>query len=155
VTYYFLDTSAFVRAFIVEAGERQIHGLVAGATANPPLLRLVLTDFTFLEALSAVLQKRDARLISNRLCADSLREIEELLIGPHGPYLVVRVSDIVPEVPAIIRRHRLRPGDAVHIAGALRSRESAAALKMVFVTCDAKQERAATAEGLDVWNPAL
>lgn len=155
MNYYFLDTSAFVKAFVFERGERQVRGLIEAAGTEPPLCRLILTDLTFLEALSAILQRRDTRQITNRVCAAALDDVEELLELPQ-PYLVVQVSEVVREVPAIIRRHGLRPGDAVHIAGALRSRRSsAAALKMVFVTCDAKQERAATAEGLDVWNPAL
>ena len=54
--YFFLDTSAFVKAYVVEPGEKRVRGLIAGAVANPPSCRVVVTDFTFLEAISALLQ---------------------------------------------------------------------------------------------------
>jgi predicted nucleic acid-binding protein len=83
VKYFFLDTSVFVKAYVAEPGEKRVRGLIHGAVANPPSCRVIVTDFTFLEA-----------------------------------------SDVAADVPSVIRRYGLRPGDAVHIAAALASRSS-------------------------------
>jgi predicted nucleic acid-binding protein len=156
VKYFFLDTSAFVKAYVVEAGERRVRGLVAGAVANPPACRLVVTDFTFLEAISALLQKRSEGKITKAACDSSLAEIETLLKGTASPYLVISTSDVSEDVPSIIRRYSLRPGDAVHVAAALAARHSTpTGMEFVFVTSDANQANAARAEGFDVWDPAV
>jgi len=69
--------------------------------------------------------------------------------------LVVETSDLAGDVPSIIRRYGLRPGDAVHIAAALASRSSTpGGVEFVFVTSDGNQADAARAEGFDVWDPA-
>jgi predicted nucleic acid-binding protein len=155
VRYYFLDTSAFLKAYIVEPGKRRIRGLVEGATADPPSFRVLVTDFTFLEAVSALLQKREQRQITSSVFVSVAAEIEQLLAGDSFPFSVVRVSSIAHVAPRIIRDHRLRAGDAVHLAAAAVTKASAGREdSLVFVTSDQHQERAATAEGLDVWNPA-
>lgn len=154
--YYFLDTSAFVKAYVVEPGEKRFRGLIAAAVADPPLCRLIVTDLTFLEATSAILQKREEKKISQAVCNSALREVEKLLLGIDRPYIVVEASGVAGDVPAIIRRYQLRPGDAVHIAAALASRHFApAATEFVFVSCDEKQAAAAREEGFSVWNPAV
>jgi predicted nucleic acid-binding protein len=156
VKYFFLDTSAFVKAYVVEAGERRVRGLVAGAVASPPSCRLIVTDFTFLEAISALLQKRAEGKITKAACNSSLAEIEVLLKGVASPYLVISTSDVSEDVPSIIRTYGLRPGDAVHVAAALAARHSTpAGMQFVFVTSDTNQANAARAEGFDVWDPAV
>ena len=153
--YFFLDTSAFVKAYVVEPGEKRVRGLVAGAVADPPACRVVVTDFTFLEATSAILQRRDQRDITTAVCNSALAELDKLVRGVDCPYMVVESSDVASDVPSVIRQHRLRPGDALHLAAALASRHSAPGdVPFVFVSCDDKQQAAARAEGFDVWNPA-
>jgi predicted nucleic acid-binding protein len=156
VKYFFLDTSAFVKAYVVESGEKRVRGLIAGAVANPPSCRVVVTDFTFLEAISALLQKLAEKKISRAVCNASLAEIERLLKGLVSPYLVIETSDVAGDVPSIIRRYGLKPGDAVHIAAALAARSSTqSGVEFVFVTSDGNQAEAARAEGFTVWNPAV
>jgi predicted nucleic acid-binding protein len=155
VKYFFLDTSAFVKAYVVERGEKRVRGLVAAAVANPPLHRVIVTDYTFLEAISALLQKRAERKITEAACNRALAEIEKLLRGIDCPYVIVQASGVAQDVPGIIRQYKLRPGDAVHLAAALASRHSTPeGVDFVFVTCDKAQADAARAEGFTVWDPA-
>lgn len=68
---------------------------------------------------------------------------------------MISTSDVSQDVPSIIRRYRLKPGDAVHVAAALAARYSSpAGVQFVFVTSDANQGNAARAEGFEVWDPA-
>jgi predicted nucleic acid-binding protein len=155
VTHYFLDTSAFLKTYIVEPGEKRVRGLVAGATADPPTCRLVVTDFTFVEAASAALQKRDQHLITRRTYASTTAEIERLLVQGAYPFVVVPVSSVVHLAPLLIRTYRIRPGDAVHIGAAISLRAAVPEPSdVVFVSSDEHQKRAARAEALEVWDPA-
>jgi predicted nucleic acid-binding protein len=155
VTHYFLDTSAFVKAYVVEPGERRVRGLVEGATANPPVHRALLTDYTFIEATSALLQKREKRTIAESTCRAAIAEMERLLQGIDCPYAVIQTSGVAGDVPGIISRYGLRPGDAVHLAAALAARASTPlGVDFVFVSCDDNQKSAACAEGFVVWDPA-
>lgn len=155
MSYYFFDTSAFVKAYVVEPGERRVRGLVEGAAANPPVHRVILTDFTFIEAISAILQKRECRQIAESVATSAVAEMERLIAGVNCPYVVLTASGVTSEVPGIIRRYGLRPGDAVHLAAGLAARASApSGVPFTFVSCDHNQKRAACAEGFDVWDPA-
>ncbi len=155
MNHYFFDTSAFVKAYVVEPGERRVRGLVEGAAANPPVHRVILTDFTFIEAISAILQKRECRQITERVAASAIGEMERQLAGVDCPYVVMTASDVTADVPGIIRRYGLRPGDAVHLAAGLAARAATPhGVVFVFVSCDQNQKRAASAEGFEVWDPA-
>lgn len=155
MNYFFFDTSAFVKAYVVEPGERRVRGLVEGAAANPPVHRVILTDFTFIEAISAILQKRDCRQITERAAASAVTDLERLIAGVDCPYAVINASGVTAEVPGIIRRYGLRPGDAVHLAAGLAARAATpVGVPFTFVSCDQQQKRAACAEGFAVWDPA-
>lgn len=152
---YFFDTSAFVKAYVVEPGERRVRGLVEGAAANPPVHRVILTDFTFIEAISAIQQKRECRQITRSVAASAISEMERLIAGVDCPYVVITASDVTADVPGIIQRYGLRPGDAVHLAAGLAARASSPyGAPFTFVSCDQNQKRAACAEGFEVWDPA-
>lgn len=126
-----------------------------GATANPPVHRVIPTDFAFIEAISAVLQKRECRQITERVATSAVTEMERLLAGVNCPYVVPTASGVTSDVPGIIRRYGLRPSDAVHLAAGLAARASTpSGVPFTFVSCDQDQKRAACAEGFQVWDPA-
>ncbi|HEV2121331.1 MAG TPA: hypothetical protein VGW38_00960, partial [Chloroflexota bacterium] len=55
--YYFLDTSAFVKIYAYEPGERQVRAVLSAAVAPTPAARIVVCDLVIPEAMSALQQR--------------------------------------------------------------------------------------------------
>lgn len=159
MTTYFLDSSAVVRLYSVEPGERWVRSLVRSATTVPATSEIGVCDLAFPEAVAAlqgIIRGNDAA--RRGLSAAALRLIlprvrEDLTPGSH--FVIMPASDCMASAAEVASRRVVRGADAVQIAAALQMRESVGAdQRFVFVSDDVAQCRAAEGEGLEVLRPA-
>jgi predicted nucleic acid-binding protein len=131
----FLDTSAFAKLYVEEAGSAEIAALAREAE------RLVVSAIVLPETLSALrrlvhegkIEEGDYILIKERLCHDIAR-IE-----------VASISDeAIGKAIGAIERSQIRTLDALHIGAAIVAKVS------LFITADMRQAEAAAESGLEV-----
>jgi predicted nucleic acid-binding protein len=135
----FWDTSALIRCY--EAGEP------SHARAKTLLLREKLhvgSALIRLEAASGI-HRRFAR--DRAMMVPLLRTVDEHLahfdLSPIGERVLDRGI-------ALIKRHALRAGDAIHLASAILLSKDLGRRQLRFATVDAEQGAAAAAEGLKI-----
>lgn len=152
--YYFLDTSAFVKIYAYEPGERQVRALLSAAVAPTPAARIVVCDLVIPEAMSALQQRFTHKQLTRRAFDDAVNAIIPDLLGPRSPYVVVEASGVMSHSGELARLYRLRGGDAIHLAAALATRASTPpGYGFRFVTTDHDQADAARAEGFPLYDP--
>ena len=155
--HYFLDTSALVKAYSVEAGSRRVQNMIRGAKVQPPDNRLVASTLAHPEPASAIARILDGpeaasrgfgQLHRQQLPRTLARDLgKSVLLSPADPHMSTAAE--------LVWKHRLRGADAVHLATALAARQDAPSnSEFYFVSSDLALNRAAEAEGLDVIDPA-
>lgn len=159
MTTYFLDSSAVVRLYAYEPGERVVRDLVRSAVAPAPTADLFVCDLAYPEAIAAlhlIVRGKDAarrglsptalRLLLPRVQAD---------LTPGSHFFIVPASQCMTQAAGVASRQVIQGADAVQIAAALQAREVAGPqTSFVFVSDDDAQCRAAENEGLEVLRPA-
>lgn len=159
MTTYFLDSSAVVRFYALEPGERLVRNLARSAVAFPASTTLVVCDLAYPEAVAALHRivrgndaaRRGLSWAALRLILPQVRED----LTPGSEFLVIPASDCMADAAQMATRHAVRGADAVHLAAALQVREFVApGERFVFVSDDIAQCRAAEGEGLEVLRPA-
>ena len=155
---YFLDASALVKLYVVEAGSNTVRNVLRSAAANPPSSRVFHCDLSLVETISALLQiERSPTAARRGLSRAALRQLLPRVradLAARSPTSVVAASDCIHPAAEIVERYRLRPADAVQLAAALRLKAALPAQDFRFVSSDEEQCRAAEAEGLRVLRPA-
>jgi predicted nucleic acid-binding protein len=154
---YFFDTSAVVRLYTTEPGALRIRNFVRSASmkqasvlvcdlARPETFAALRKIATGPDAARRGLSRAALRLMLPRVRRD-FGEQEAFFVVPATPCMAVAAE--------IAERHPIKGADAVHIASALASRDSAPVPdQFFFVSDDVGQNRVAEAEGLQVLRPA-
>jgi len=141
----YADSSALVRAYFEDEDDHDALRTLLLESGQ----RVVTSELARIELASAVRSAAQARRIGDeetfqdRLALDYSREGPLTLIDLHAPSLV-------PSAYRLVREHRLRTLDAIHLAVALDAPTAAGADEFVFVTRDADQAAAARVLGLAV-----
>jgi uncharacterized protein len=156
VRYVYLDASVLVKAYVQEPGTTEVQALLSDAVAVPARARLVTSRLALAEAVSAVsrrehsgeLTREEADVISTRLASD--------FGGPTRPYVIVEAAaGLVHHAAELVRRHRLRALDAVHLATGLAVRYTTPAdATFLFGSADERLSLAAVNEHLPVFDPS-
>jgi predicted nucleic acid-binding protein len=138
----FWDSSYFVRAFDGrEHGHRQAQSLLTGR--GPHAASLLLRT----EAISSAARKAgsDASLRDTwlRLMEASLREFTLFSLG----------DSLMAGADRLVKQHRLRSADAIHLATALFAAHKLGRRGFRFATADREQALAARAAGLRILEP--
>ena len=160
MTHYFLDTSAFVRLYVVEPGSERVKNMVRTAIASPSRCRVIVSELIHPEAVSALQQithgPHAAKRGMSRLAAQrGLKDMTQDL-GPASRLTVMSVSGLMEPAAQLVWKHRIRGADAVHLATAMLSRKGVrSGESFYFVSMDRKQNIAAAAEGFDVIDPTV
>jgi predicted nucleic acid-binding protein len=159
VRNYFLDTSALVKAYAVEAGSGRIRAMLKGLTTVPPLSRVVVANLVRPEAASALDQIMSSPSAAQRgFGSYDRRTLPAKLARQLGDESRMDVTDTdrhMEEAARLVWRHKLRGADAVHLATALATRQDVPrGSEFYFVSSDVALNRAAAAEGLEVIDPA-
>jgi uncharacterized protein len=154
VTYYVLDSSALVKAYLPEAGSAQVRTLLSMAASGRA--RAVVSALAYPEAVSAISRReRNSRITA----ADATLQISRIdadFAGSQPQFAVMEVTPaLVARAAALVRPHALSGADAIHLSTALLLHISLAAGDVLeFVTSDARLDAAGRAEGLTVVVPA-
>ncbi|HEY0035543.1 MAG TPA: type II toxin-antitoxin system VapC family toxin [Longimicrobium sp.] len=151
---YFLDTSATVRLYVVEAGWLGVRAMLRSAVADPAGTVVCLCDLVLPGTVSAFRQiayggeaaRRGFSPAAHRRVLPQVRA--DLTATKHIPQ--VPASGCTALATTVVERQQLRGADAVHVAAALTARDAVAAERFVFVSHDQQQCRAAEREGLQV-----
>ena len=157
--HYFLDASAFVKLYAVEAGSRRVKDIIRSAASVPATARIVVAGLTHPETVSGITQIAfgpDAarRGLSPAAVNRTRLEIADTL-GPDATITVIEPVGIMPHAAELVWRHRIKAPDAVQLATALYARSVLPGWsEFYFVGSDGRQNSASLAEGLAVIDPA-
>lgn len=138
----FADTSALIKLYIEEAGSVSMARHARASRVAASVLAYAEMYATFARRLREDLLTREEH---DELGQRFERDWQSVIVMPLRPALVARI-------PRLVGDHPLRGADAVHLASALGLRD--AGLETRFAASDARLAAAATAEGLEVVDPA-
>jgi len=141
VTY--LDTSALVKRFVLEAGSSKVQSLLAD---DEPVASATIA---YAELYSGLTRRHREGVLSRLQYRLACRRVERDWMA------VVKVelgADILASARELIQRHGLRAFDAIHLASAL-GLQAAANEPVTFVAADQRLLRAAVGERLATVNP--
>lgn len=150
MTFIFLDSSALIKRYIVEAGTPWIRSHTTGH-ANRNIL---IAHITQAEIVSGAMRRKREGIINGRT-ARAIR----LLVDRHASrdYNVVGLTaQILHRAEDLLDTYPLRAYDSIQLASALESNMRLVAVGMpviMFVSADIRLLTAAAAEGLITANP--
>jgi predicted nucleic acid-binding protein len=147
VSCYFLDSTAFLKLFIQEAGTDSIIRLMEETEDNKKLI----SAGTPLEVYSLLKRRqRTGSLASADFeAASSILRIEaaRMVQQPLNPAVLEAARQLLD-------RHEMRSGDALQIAAAVVAREMFQGMHVTFVSSDPRMLGFARAEHFDLLDPA-
>ena len=146
---FYMEASAIVKHYLPEAGSDVVSELL---TAPPVADRFHTSVLSLVEVTSAIYRQVRAGRLEGRSAREALAAFR-VTLAAH--FTVWPLGDETVTAAAVVaEQHRLRAGDALHLAAAL----SIAALTpqdpLVLVSSDSELLAAATAAGLPVLDPA-
>ncbi len=148
----YLDTSALIKRYVDEQGTQLVDQIL-----QPEGPRIFLSWVTAIEAVSNLRRKEHVeKTLTPEETNDRIRLLLTEMSRSHVLTCVVgpRTTERARE---LLRETYLTPGDAIHLATALRLQEQHGWLPLVFVSADAKLCKVAESQFLyayDVLNPA-
>jgi predicted nucleic acid-binding protein len=146
VSFYFLETTAFIKLFVRETGTDALIGLMEETEDN----RKLISASTPLEIYSAIRRRERAGDITQDDAASSLSvlrlESARMVQQPLNPAVLEAARQILD-------RATLRWPNALQLGAALAARDMFQGTEIVFVSASAQLLEAAAAEGFKVLNP--
>lgn len=146
MTTYFLDSSAIVKRYRDEVGSAQVLRLFESGD------RMIASRLAVVEVVAAFARRAKTGAISDEQVGEVARALETDL---RELFEVIELETaILTRSVDLIRMHKLRAADAIHLACALKpaGRFTTRAV-MVFVSSDMELNAAAANEGLKVLDP--
>lgn len=150
MTYYFLDSSALIKRYIVEVGTPWVRSITVTSSNNI----VFIAQITQVEVVSGAMRRKRDGSITPRTARAT-----RLLIGRHASreYRVIGLTgQISQHAEDLLEGHPLRAYDAIQLASALESnkRLTAAGLTpLIFVSADTRLLTIAAIEGLMIDDP--
>ncbi len=146
MTCYFLDSTAFVKLFVQEAGTDAIIRLMEATEDN----RKLISAGTPLEVYAALRRRErvggiaheDGEAARNILRAEAARMVQQ----PLNPAVLEAARQVLD-------RHELRSAEALQLGAAIVAREMFQGMAIVFVASDSRLLEAAEQEQFEVLNP--
>lgn len=149
--FFYLDTSALVKGYVQEDGTEAVRAVLHEARTTPAAARVFVCSLAHPEAVSAITRRENTGALSNFEAARAVQRIDQDFTTAHPrPYEVLDATrPVATRAAALVRAHRLRGFDAVHLAAALELRDAAAGLvaDFCFGAADKQLAAAAQAEG--------
>ena len=144
---YFLDSTAFVKLFVQEAGTETIIRLMETTEDN----RKLISAGTQLEVYSALKRRErdggispaDSEAARGILRVEAARMVQQ----PLNPAVLEAARQLLD-------RHELRSADALQLGAAVVAREMFQGMEITFVSADQRLLNAAKAEHFETLNPA-
>jgi len=147
VSCYFLDSTAFVKLFVQEAGTEAIIRLMEATEDN----RKLISAGTPLEVYAALKRREragaiapeDAEAARNILRVEAARMVQQ----PLNPAVLEAARQVLD-------RHELRSAEALQLGAAVVTREMFQGIEIVFVSADQRLLDAAKEEHFQTMNPS-
>lgn len=144
---YFLDSTAFVKLFVQEAGTEAIIRLMEATEDN----RKLISAGTPLEVYAALKRREragaiapeDAEAARNILRVEAARMVQQ----PLNPAVLEAARQVLD-------RHELRSAEALQLGAAVVTREMFQGMEIVFVSADQRLLDAAKEEHFQTMNPS-
>ena len=144
---YFLDSTAFVKLFVQEAGTDTIIRLMEATEDN----RKLISAGTPLEVYAALRRRErvggitpeDGEAARNILRVEAARMVQQ----PLNPAVLEAARQVLD-------RHELRSAEALQLGAAVVAREMFQGMEVVFVSADPRLLEAAKGEHFETLNPA-
>ena len=144
---YFLDSTAFVKLFVQEAGTEAIIRLMEATEDN----RKLISAGTPLEVYAALKRREragaiapeDAEAARNILRVEAARMVQQ----PLNPAVLEAARQVLD-------RHELRSAEALQLGAAVVTREMFQGIEIVFVSADQRLLDAAKEEHFQTLNPS-
>ena len=145
---FYLDTSAVVKRYRSERGTEVIARLFDDPESEDRFYSSFLSILEFTSGILCLVKGDQLReRVANEVLARFRRDIREIFRGwPLD-------NDIVTEAVAVVERHKLRSGDAIHLATAISLFSIATGPQVVMVTSDRELLRAAEVSGITTLDP--
>lgn len=145
---FYLDTSALVKRYIGEEGSDVVDELF---DKRGDADFLVISLMAFLELKSAFKRLAKGRTLSESQVSVLLSEFSSDQSAIYG---VLNVdARLIGVAGALMDRHTLRAGDALHLASILQLQSAAQDSKVIVVASDEELCAACSADGFEVLNP--
>ncbi len=149
MTYFFADTSALVKRYIVEQGTHWLRTNTASHSGNT----VIVSNLVEVELLSALA----GRHRNNQYSIDALQQLRKL-IAQHmqSQYVVINVNaTIIADAIVFLEKHPLRAYDAIQLATAINAekRVHPSGIPFTMLCSDQRLTAAATVEGLQTDDP--
>ena len=143
---YFLDSTAFVKLFVQEAGTDAIIRLMEATEDN----RKLISAGTPLEVYAALRRRErvggiaheDGEAARNILRVEAARMVQQ----PLNPAVLEAARQVLD-------RHELRSAEALQLGAAVVAREMFQGMEVVFVSADPRLLEAARGERFETLNP--
>jgi predicted nucleic acid-binding protein len=146
VTCYFLDSSAFAKLFVQEAGTDTIIRLMEATEDN----RKLIAASTPLEVYAALKRRERAGAIAaeDSEAARTILRVEaaRMVQQPLNPAVLEAARQLLD-------RQELRSSDALQLGAAIVAREMFQGLEIIFVSADQRMLEAAKTERFEILNP--
>jgi predicted nucleic acid-binding protein len=147
VSCYFLDSTAFVKLFVQEAGTDAIIRLMEATEDN----RKLISAGTPLEVYAALRRRErlggiapeDGEAARNILRVEAARMVQQ----PLNPAVLEAARQVLD-------RHELRSAEALQLGAAVVAREMFQGMDVIFVSADQRLLDAARHERFETLNPA-
>jgi hypothetical protein len=137
----FLDTSALVKLYVVEAGSQALLSRIENAVVAVSQLTYGETHATFARRLrEGLLTAKEHQMLTSGF-EDDWRTLIRIPFS----------DDVLAQVPVLCQRHPLRGADAMQLACAAMLRSEN--VEVLFATSDQRLLAAARAETLAVFDP--
>ena len=143
---YFLDSTAFVKLFVQEAGTDAIIRLMEATEDN----RKLISAGTPLEVYAALRRREriggiahaDCEAARNILRVEAARMVQQ----PLNPAVLEAARQVLD-------RHELRSAEALQLGAAVVAREMFQGMEVIFVSADSRLLEAAKGEHFETLNP--
>jgi len=153
----YVDSSALIKHYIREAGSDALNAKLNEASRHHPGIFISAVGYAEILATFARRLRGNARLKKQtKLLRDVFRD--DWMFELTCVELAVGVLELIP---GLVDKHPLRGADAIHLASALWLRDAVrlgqefgpANRSLTFASADKQLNRAASAEGLEVFDP--
>ena len=142
---YYLDASAVLKLYISnESGTEFMRTLMEGATPDESFY---ISSFGLLEVKAAIMRRINDAGVIERALSQFSKDMEDVLD-------IVRLNDyILIQALSATENHRLRAGDAIHMATALSIAATADESQVVMVSSDTELLLASKSAGIGALDP--
>ena len=141
---YYLDSSAWVKYYLVEQGSEWVSRFLAKSP------RCAVHELAVIEVAATILRRHQSQQAGRELSQQTVAEVNRHFQG----FLAIPFTALSLEsIQTVLFRHRLRGADAIHLAAVLWLTSQLKSEPVTLVASDAELLRAALAEGIATINP--